>query len=195
MTVTRSGRARPLSPQERRDSILDAAVPLLIAHGADVTTRQLADAAGVAEGTLFRAFPDKQAIINAAVEKYLDPQVTFARISAIPADESLENKLHALVEILRERFEGVTGILTALGLREPPPALHGTAAQRHKGRSAAVALLEPHRDELRVDPETAVHFVRLLCFANALPPIASGRETSSQEIVDLMLQGIARKGS
>src|SRR5690606_40981582 len=52
-------RARPLSRADRRNAIAAATVPLLVEHGAAVTTRQIADAAGVAEGTLFRAFADK----------------------------------------------------------------------------------------------------------------------------------------
>ena len=41
--------------------IVDAALPLLLEHGEMVTTRQIADAAGIAEGTIFRAFADKDA--------------------------------------------------------------------------------------------------------------------------------------
>ena len=53
-------------------------------HGSDVTTRQIADAAGVAEGTLFRVFEDKDAIIDAAVAKFMDPTPTLARLAQIP---------------------------------------------------------------------------------------------------------------
>ena len=49
-------RAAPLSPDERRRAIVDAVLPLLIEHGRAVTTRQMAEAAGIAEGTIFRVF-------------------------------------------------------------------------------------------------------------------------------------------
>src|SRR5690606_24835873 len=48
-------RARPLAPEERREAILDAVLPLLRERGREVTSRELAEAAGVAEGTIFRA--------------------------------------------------------------------------------------------------------------------------------------------
>ncbi len=53
-------RARPLPPGDRREAILVAVLPLLREKGRDVTSRELAEAAGVAEGTLFRAFGDKE---------------------------------------------------------------------------------------------------------------------------------------
>ena len=69
----REGRAQPLAPQDRRESILDAAVPLFMAKGADVTTREIAEAACIAEGTIFRVFEDKQALIAAVVARFMDP--------------------------------------------------------------------------------------------------------------------------
>src|SRR5690606_7898091 len=61
-------RATPLPPEDRRQAIIEAVVPLLIEHGPTATTRQIAEAAGVAEGTLFRVFPDKRALLFAVAE-------------------------------------------------------------------------------------------------------------------------------
>ena len=70
---TPGGRARPLSVEERQASIIDAVIPLLAVHGRDLTSRQIAEAAGIAEGTIFRAFGHKDSLITAAVAKFLDP--------------------------------------------------------------------------------------------------------------------------
>src|ERR1700750_2170473 len=69
----RSQRAAPMAPAERRRAIVDVVVPLLLEHGSDVTTRQIAEAAGIAEGTIFRVFPDKAALLMAAAEETMNP--------------------------------------------------------------------------------------------------------------------------
>ncbi|WP_251151428.1 TetR/AcrR family transcriptional regulator [Cellulosimicrobium sp. Marseille-Q4280] len=94
-------RARPLSREERRAAIAAATIPLLVQHGAGVTTRQIADAAGVAEGTLFRAFADKDEILRAAVVRSLDPAPAVGMIDALP-DDDLRPLVTSLVELLLE---------------------------------------------------------------------------------------------
>ncbi|WP_414754996.1 TetR/AcrR family transcriptional regulator [Anabaena sp. CCY 9910] len=54
----------PPSEAQTRTKILQAALKLFASQGFDgTTTRDLAQAAGVAEGTLFRHFPNKKAIL------------------------------------------------------------------------------------------------------------------------------------
>ena len=67
------GRATPLPPDERRAAILLAVRPVILARGAAVTSRELAEAAGVAEGTLFRVFTDKVTLVREAVLAAVDP--------------------------------------------------------------------------------------------------------------------------
>ena len=72
-------RALPLAPEERRKAILDAVIPLLISRGSNVTTAEMADAAGIAEGTIFRVFPDKPSLLHEALKSSFDPAPTLKR--------------------------------------------------------------------------------------------------------------------
>ena len=60
-------RAPAMSQEERRAAIVRSTLPLLIEHGGTVSTSQIAAAAGIAEGTVFRAFKDKQDLLIACM--------------------------------------------------------------------------------------------------------------------------------
>lgn len=66
---TQSARKR-LTGEERRDQIIDAAIPLFGRHGYNgTTTKALAEAAGVSEATIFKHFPTKDALHAAAFDR------------------------------------------------------------------------------------------------------------------------------
>lgn len=187
-----------MSVADRRESILDAAMPLLMNQGAEVTTKQIADAACIAEGTIFRAFADKQDLVNAAVARYMDPEPTLTALRAIDTSLPLEEKVEAVVTVISTRFRGVVGIMNALGIHHgPPPGMvhpHKHKAHAVPARTATEALFEPDADRLRMSPAEAVHFIRLLCFANSIPTIAGDRELSAADLADFILRGISKEG-
>lgn len=64
------GRTQPRGAR-RRDALLDATARLLDARGYDgVNTNAIAAEAGVAVGTVYHHFPDKQALLGALLERY-----------------------------------------------------------------------------------------------------------------------------
>src|SRR5450432_3262680 len=89
-SLPRKGRAVPLPPTERRAAIIAATLPLLLAHGPTVTTRQIAHAAGIAEGTIFRVFPDIESLFQATMDAAYDPVKVASELDAIPAGHPLE---------------------------------------------------------------------------------------------------------
>src|SRR5450432_1365816 len=105
-------RASPMPSALRRASIVAAALPLLRRHGVGVTTAQIATAAGVAEGTLFRAFSDKDALISAAMQAAFDPKPAEAQLRAIDRTGSLRDQMIAAVEILQRRVEQVWHLMS-----------------------------------------------------------------------------------
>jgi AcrR family transcriptional regulator len=194
--TTKTGRAKPLSPEERRTAILDAVVPLLVERGAAVTTAEMAQAAGIAEGTIFRVFPDKNALLHAAIGKTLDPEPILTALDAIDPDSPLEDQLTAAAGILAARYEKTTALIgMARSMPDhgkPSPEAHRIA----KDAMAAVAtaltqLLTRHKDQLTVAPEQAAILLRGLIFSNAHQMLSAEQHMSPAQLVAVLLNGIA----
>ena len=81
-----------MTPDDRREALVDATIPLLHEHGRTVTTKQIADAAGVAEGTIFRAFGSKDDLIHAAVTDAITNDGLDAALRSLPSDADLRGK-------------------------------------------------------------------------------------------------------
>ena len=169
-TSARTGRAAPLPADERRIAILQAVLPVVRKRGTNVTTRELAEAAQVAEGTLFRVFDDKDSLVREAVALALDPSGDIARLRAIPLDLPLEERVAQALQIGVSRVEDTTlwmSIMHRLG--RGPEAWHGRRdpatmqewAQRQESarmliRAQFRRLLEPDASRLRHPVDTVV---------------------------------------
>lgn len=187
-------RAPRMSVEDRRESILDAVVPLLLSQGADVTTKDIADAAGIAEGTIFRAFVDKDELIQQAVARFMDPEPTFCLLERIDSTLALEVKVRAVVDIFRERFSGVVGIVSALGHRKPPHDHRQDPRADARARAIFTALFAPDADRFRIDQGLAVFLIRLLAFGSSMPMFTADRDVDTDQLVDFIMQGIVKEG-
>jgi AcrR family transcriptional regulator len=183
--VIETRRAAPMGLEARQDMIIAAVTPLLLEHGASVTSRQIAEAAGIAEGTVFRAFGDKESLIAAAVERYLDPLALHTALRSIDPDLPLDDKLRAIFGLLRERFRGVIRMFAMVPQSQRQPREPGSAF------AAIIAeLLEPHRDQLRVQPQEVAQYARLITFASAIPVFGESLPISDDQIVDFLMYGV-----
>ena len=185
-------RAKPLSPDDRRTALVDATVPLLLEHGRAVTTRQIAEAAGIAEGTIFRVFDSKEDLVTAALEHALDLDPLIAQLEQVDPDQELGAMLLEVVELFQRRFVRVFRLMTRMGMVGPPTAHRHIETERERVAAILVGLAERHRDSLRVPPGQLMHLVRLLTFSGTHPHISDGNPLSAQEIVDTVLNGVLK---
>lgn len=140
MTETPARRRAPgMNPDDRRDMIVAAALPLLVEHGANVSTQQIARAAGIGEATIFRAFTDKDELLNACVAAVLRNDHVLTDLDAVPLDQPLAARLAEAAAILHaylERMGAVIGAAQAAGRRndrtrpvDRPATDHPTSAR------------------------------------------------------------------
>ncbi len=181
-----------MSRDERRATIMDAAIPLLVQYGRDVTSSQLAKAAGVAEGTLYSVFDDKDEIIHAAIHRHIEATSMVDAIAAIPPTSDLAGMIRTIVELTQHRTEQIFALVAILGFHERTPE---NAKRRPPDNEPVIqaitdALL-PHRARLSVPPRRAAQFIRYATFSMTHPLITGGDIVPAEEISDLLLHGFS----
>jgi AcrR family transcriptional regulator len=194
-TTVRRERARPMAPDERRDKLIDATLNLLREHGRAVTTKQIAEAAVVAEGTIFRVVESKDELIELAITRAFEPGALIERIEEIDPDQPLNARLVQLSSILQQRFRATFELMKKVGMVRPADHVHDSK-EAVEMREYVHALLEgvigADRERLSVPAGEFVHRLRLLTFAGSHPHITDGNLLSPEEIVDTLLHGLLR---
>lgn len=195
-----SGRAAPMSRDDRRAAIVAATLPLLRRQGPAVTTRQIAEASGIGEGTIFRVFTDKAELIDACLAAAFDQRPTLEQLAGVDRDLPLPDRLEAAVAILQRRLTSVIELLIALGFPQPPgpdgarrPGLR-TGRGDNEVLQALTELLHTDRDQLRVSPHEVATLTRLITFAASHPKI-NDRTMTPSEITELLLHGVSREST
>ncbi|MFG1703800.1 TetR/AcrR family transcriptional regulator [Nonomuraea sp. M3C6] len=138
-----------MSPEQRREMIVRAALPLVVEYGTSVTTAQIARAAGIGEGTIFRAFGDKDAVLAACMQEALRPDDTLAHVASISLDLPLAERLVEASEAMRghlARMGAVTGALATSGRLRRGGLMRGMLPERPGGEGPSGAAEVPRPD-------------------------------------------------
>jgi len=196
-------RATPLPPDERRRALVEATRPLLLEHGPAVSTRQIAEAAGVAEGTIFRVFESKADLIHTCLTDALSTESLAAEVARLPRDADLDATVRHLAGAVLDQLARVRALLAMFGHRPLHAAGHALAADDRCDRpdprelhgrvlDVITAPLERHAGALRTSPRTAA--ATLLAFAFGATHLVSGDDALADPatVTELILHGLSR---
>ncbi len=184
-----------MPPEQRRAAIIDAAVELLDDNGPELTTRMVAEAAGVAEGTLFRVFPTLPDLLGATYTEFLSHERLMAHLATVELGITLESRTLGCVRGIVDYFTHIHAVL--------PPPRHETVDQPHAIcvreahtqrfvdlRDWVVNAIAPHADELTVTPETYSHYLKALSMGLAM---ARPGGLTPEDLTRFALDGARRK--
>ena len=109
---------RPALQERVAAAILEAAASVLAARGEGGSMTDVAEAAGVARATVYRYFPNRQALLDELAElaiRSAGESLASARIEQVPVEEALTRAVRALVGV------GDLFIVLARERLRPPP--------------------------------------------------------------------------
>lgn len=167
--------------------IVNATLPLLLEHGEMLTTRQIADAAGIAEGTIFRVFADKDAVIAAVIDTALDTEPLERALAAIESTLPFEECIAGAVEVLQQRVVDIWRLVSSIGTR-----FHDRTRRPVVDSDALVMLFDAHRTQLSVEPIVAARLLRAFTLSGTHPMLVD-EPMSPSEIVKLFLYGVGAR--
>ncbi len=145
------------------DAILEATVQVLLDLGKErLTTTRVASRAGVSVGTLYQYFPNKSALLQAALKRHMDGVTeTVERVCREQRGNSLEGMATALVDaFLRAKMSDGK---TSVALYAVSSDVDGARIVREIGlrsNRAIIAMLATAREPLTKDPQVVASMLQ-----------------------------------
>ena len=177
--------------RENRERILAAAEAVFGANGATGSTEEVARRAGVGIATVFRHFPTKEELIEAALLRHFDQLTERAHALAAGADPAVA--WHTLVRAMIQA--GATKLTLASMLADRKALPDSAAAASNRLKAAVSEVLRRAQDTGAVRPSVTVEEVYLLIrgLAQASATMPAPPDTLDRAI-DVVLAGLAPSG-
>jgi len=188
------------------EQILEAAREMFDRHGLTVTTAQIAEAAGVSEGSIYRRWESKQSLMIAAFGIRKPPaieQMGELMESGKPIEEQLWIIANGLLDFFLENLPKMSALL-ACGLKMKEKILQSTDALPVQAVRAVMGFFEHHRRQGTIrtsDPEVAarmfvasIHHYAFAEYVGLNDMLPMPRETYVRGVVDTLLRGLDARG-
>ena len=180
-----------LSRSARQEQILESVLDIVLERGVSVTSRELADAAGVAEGTLFKVFDTKENLLRAlaAKEGGMADAVGEWLATVDAASMTLEDLVHGIIHSAIAQYRRSFELFYALGPYMDSPDRE-SIVQFERELQSWIEALRPHAAKLRTSPESAASILRMHAVAASDITAVWGQPISPAEHADIFLHGI-----
>jgi AcrR family transcriptional regulator len=171
-----------------------------------VSTREIAQAAGIAEGTIFRAFADKRELMLAVAQEAMNPadgERTFResieglddlRAKVVVVAQRIQARMHLTMTVMmatRRYLMAEEASAPPAGAKPGPPAF--VVAAQSELNTRLREMFEAHRHELSVSPEVAASALRSLVFGSGRFELGLGAVLTPTDIADVLLDGLLRR--
>jgi TetR/AcrR family transcriptional regulator, fatty acid biosynthesis regulator len=147
-------RARRMSPESRRQSIIEAAVELILQVGrASCTLEQVADQAGISKPLIYKYFPRREALLEAILEREFEA-LRGSGLDSVPDNVPVERVIRATLERALRYYHDRGPILRLLAT-DPAVAELARAGNRSSRANATSYFVERLRKHYRVPDDVA----------------------------------------
>lgn len=170
--------------------VLRAAEEIASSSGVEeMTITAVAERAGVAVGTIYRRFDDKDQLITALTERMLERREEYVAERLRAAEPSLSGVMDAYAEALLQSFADSSRLFPELLRARGPRSLDRGARTITELHRLLIEAAAPHVGQIRrSDPgaalDTAARAVLGACFHNSVRPDAATGEAARRRYAD-----------
>ncbi|PZG14097.1 TetR/AcrR family transcriptional regulator [Nonomuraea aridisoli] len=180
-------RARRADAQRNRERVLAAAVRAFSEHGPEASVNLVAKEAGVGIGTLYRHFPTREALIEAAYRNELTAvcDAVTGVLEAHPPLEAMRVWMDRFLDYMTTKIGMADALRAVIASGGDPYAQSRTLLDEAVGRLLAAA---QEAGEIRADADA--HDVLISLSGIALAAGAPERREQARRLVGLLIDGL-----
>ena len=186
------GRPVRADARRNRERLLEAAVRAFASDGADVTLEAIAKTAGVGIGTLYRHFPTRDALVEAAYRQELAHlcDAVPGLLRSLPPDEATRAWMDRFIDYMTTK-RYMAGALQAV------IASGGDPYAQSRGRliAAITALLDAGVNAGTLRSDVAPHDVLLALSGVSLAAGEPAQRQQARRLLDLLVDGLRHHAS